>query len=45
MATLLFGISLLFIGCEKEPKYEIKLFDDEWNELERTKVAKNINGM
>ncbi len=38
--TLLCGISLLFIGCDKEPKYEIKLFDDEWNELEKNKDGK-----
>ncbi len=39
LTVLMLGISMLFVGCveeeEKEPVFEIKLYDDNWQELKR----------
>ncbi len=40
LTVLMLGISMLFVGCveeeEKEPVFEIKLYDDNWQELEKS---------
>jgi len=39
LMVLMLGMSMLFVGCveeeEKEPVFEIKLYDDNWQELKR----------
>ncbi len=39
LTVLMLGISMLFVGCveeeEKEPVFEIKLYDDKWQVLKR----------
>lgn len=35
LIAVMCGVVVMFAGCDKEPKYEIKLYDDNWNELEK----------
>ena len=41
LAIILSGLCLVFTGCkgDKEPVYEIKLYDDNWVELEKNVVG------
>ncbi len=43
LAIILSGLSLMFTGCEEDkyPTYEIKLFDDNWNELKKEITSDN----
>lgn len=38
---LLCGMFTLLIACDKQPKYEIKLYDENWQELEKYKNTAN----
>ena len=43
LAIILSGLCLVFTACEeeKEPVYEIRLYDDNWVELERLPALPN----